>query len=66
MKYLVTVLGTNKDGLSYHTDLYYTTKKPLNTQERIEEMREKAIKNIQGHNPEKGLVILNIFGPFKE
>lgn len=63
-KYFVTVLGTNKDGATVHTDLYYTTKKPLDSEKEIEKMRNQAKSSLKIDNT-KGLVILNIYGPIK-
>lgn len=65
MKYSVTVLGTSYEG-TFYRDLYYTTKKKLNTEEEIEKMRKDFKENIPDINPGSGLVILNIFGPLKK
>lgn len=62
LKYFVTVIGENNKGGTAHTDLYYKTDKPLNSETRIEQMRTKIKESL---NTEKAIVIVNIFGPIK-
>lgn len=66
MKYLVTIIGEAKRGGVLHTNLYYTTKKKLETQDHIEEMRDKIKNSVEELDPDKGVVIGNIFGPLKK
>lgn len=66
MKYFISVIGQHKSGGSLQTDMYYTTKKKLDTEEMIEEMRTKAKEAVKDLDQSKGLVITNIFGPLRK
>lgn len=63
-KYFVTVVGTNHSGGTVHTDLYYTTNEPMDSEKQIERMRNQAKESLKIDNT-KGLVITNIYGPLK-
>lgn len=64
-KYLITVLGTAKNGGVLNADFYCTVKKKLDTESQIEDVRKQAKEDILELDKSKGLVITHIFGPLK-